>query len=371
LSFLKPKYETEKKNTPPQTSVVGELIIEPINKTLLEENERLKTEIEVLKGREIGKQELVDEYEIRSKFLEDENQRSNDENQRLRDENQRFKNEVSSLKEKVARLDNDLLKERELCKRELMEEYEAKFKSVEEENQRAKGEIQAAKDENQRLRDEVSFLKEKEARLDILLSKEREEVGKEELMDGYKAKSKSMEEENQRAKGEIQAAKDENLRFRDEVSSLKEKEIRLIAENEYLKRREEEHRLERNTERARWTVDDETQRIRDEVSSLKEKEIRLTVENEFLKRRDEQLVSENEYLKRREEELCLDRTAERAMLQTMMSSLLNSGIEDRKRRGMTMMQPSKIVIINVLLYSLFLITLKKIFLLSRPESKRA
>jgi len=248
---------------------LAELIIEPINKVLQEEKARLKTEIEVLKERELGKQELVDEYKIRSKFPEDENQRSMDENQRLRDE-------------------------------------------------------------IQRIRDEVSFLKGKEARLDIELSKERK-LWEQELMDEYKVKSNSMEEGNQRAKDELQRVQDENQRFRDEISSLKEKEARLTVENEYLKRREEENRLERNTERAGLTVDDETQRFGGEASSLKDKEIRLTVENEFLKRRDEQLVSENEYLKRREEELRLDRSAERAIFQTIISSLLN-GIEDRKRK---------------------------------------
>jgi hypothetical protein len=133
----------------------------------------------------------------------------------------------------------------------------------------------ALQEENGRLKAEVGILKERE-------------MCKQELMDEYKARAKNMEEENQRSK-------EENQRLRDEMKSLKEKEIRLNVEVEYLKRIDEQLRLERNAERVRLTV-------------------------------------EIDYLKRREEELRLDRTAERAMFQTMMSSLLNSGIEDRKRK---------------------------------------
>jgi hypothetical protein len=152
ICLLFTQYEAKKKNAP-QTQVLDELVLEPLNKALQQENGKLKTE-------------------------------------------------------------NDILKEREICKQELMDEYKARAKCLEAENQRAK-------------------------------------------------------EENQRAK--------------------------------------------------------------DEISSLKEKEIRLTTENEFLRRRDEERRSENDYFKRRDEELRLERTAERAMVQTMMSSLL-SGMEDRKRK---------------------------------------
>jgi FtsZ-binding cell division protein ZapB len=88
----------------PQAQVLGELVLEPINKALQEENGRLKTENGVLKERELSKnkeillkQELVDEYKARSKSVEDEIQRS-------KDDNQRFRDEVSSLKEKEIRL---------------------------------------------------------------------------------------------------------------------------------------------------------------------------------------------------------------------------------------------------------------------------
>jgi hypothetical protein len=114
------KHEAKKQNTPqaqqlteaqlPQAQVLGELVMEPINKALQEENGRLKTEIGILKEREICKQELMDEYKARSKSVEEENQRAKDEiqrgkeeNQRLRDENQRAKDEISSLKEKEMR----------------------------------------------------------------------------------------------------------------------------------------------------------------------------------------------------------------------------------------------------------------------------
>ena len=76
--------------------------MEPINKALQEENGRLKTEIEVLKERELSKnkemllkQELVNEYKTRSKSMEGEYGRA-------KEENQRFRDEVSSLKEKEA-----------------------------------------------------------------------------------------------------------------------------------------------------------------------------------------------------------------------------------------------------------------------------
>jgi hypothetical protein len=86
----------------PQAQVLGELVMEPINKALQEENGRLKTEIEVLKERELSKnkemllkQELVNEYKTRSKSMEGEYGRA-------KEENQRFRDEVSSLKEKEA-----------------------------------------------------------------------------------------------------------------------------------------------------------------------------------------------------------------------------------------------------------------------------
>jgi colicin import membrane protein len=113
----------------PQAQVLGELVMEPINKALQEENGRLKTEIEVLKERESSKnkemllkQELVDEYKARAKNVEeeiqrakDEKQRGKDENQRLRDEAQRFKDELSSMREKEAamRVEIEYLKRRD------------------------------------------------------------------------------------------------------------------------------------------------------------------------------------------------------------------------------------------------------------------
>jgi hypothetical protein len=47
---------------------------------------------------------------------------------------------------------------------------------------------------------------------------------------------------------------------------------------------------------------------------------------------NETMLEENEFLKRREEELRLERTADRAIFQTMISSLMMNGIEDRKRK---------------------------------------
>jgi FtsZ-binding cell division protein ZapB len=149
----------------------------------------------------------------------------------------------------------------------------------------------ALQEENGRLKTEIEVLKERES------SKNKEMLLKQELVDEYKTRAKNVEEENQRAKDEIQRSRDEIQRFRDEVSSLKEKEIRLTVENEYLKHREEELRSERNAERAR-----------------------LTVENEYLKRKEEEFSTER-----------AERTAERAMLQTMILSLMN-GMEDGKRK---------------------------------------
>jgi predicted RNase H-like nuclease (RuvC/YqgF family) len=166
LSIIFTKYETKSNNAQlqaqvlPQAQVLGELVLEPLNKALQEENSNLKAE-------------------------------------------------------------NRVLKEREVCKQELMDEYKARFKSVEEENQRGK-------EENQRLRDEA------------------------------------------------QRCRDESQRYRDDLSSMKEKEAAMRVEIEYLKRRDEESRLERNADRA-------------------------------------------------------DRNADRAMLQTMISNLMN-GAEDRKRK---------------------------------------
>jgi hypothetical protein len=142
----------------------------------------------------------------------------------------------------------------------------------------------ALQEENGRLKIENEVFKERES------SKNIEILLKQELVDEYKARAKNVEEENQKAKDEIQRAKGENQRSKDEVATLKEKEIRVALENEYLKRIHEQLRLD----------------------------------NEYFKRRDEELR-----LERNTERA--ERSAERAMFQTMMSSLI-SGTEDRKRK---------------------------------------
>jgi hypothetical protein len=115
----KPHTQAKKQNTPqaqlPQAQVLGELVMEPHNKALQEENGRIKAEIGILKEREICKQELMDEYKARAKNMEEENQRGKDENQRLRDEAQRFKDELSSMREKEAamRVEIEYLKRRD------------------------------------------------------------------------------------------------------------------------------------------------------------------------------------------------------------------------------------------------------------------
>jgi FtsZ-binding cell division protein ZapB len=106
---------------------------------------------------------------------------------------------------------------------------------------------------------------------------------------------------------------------------LEEENRRLMTENEILKEKEickqellDEYKTRsKSVEEKIQRAKDEFQRFRDEISSLKEEKIAITIENEYLKRRDE--------------ELRLDRTAERAMFQTMISSLMN-GLEDRKRK---------------------------------------
>jgi type IV secretory pathway VirB10-like protein len=115
----KPHTQAKKNNSPqaqlPQAQVLGELVMEPHNKALQEENGRLKAEIGILKEREICKQELMDEYKARAKNVEEENQRSKEENQQL-------KEKVSSLKEKEAamKVEIEYLKRRdeELRRRE-------------------------------------------------------------------------------------------------------------------------------------------------------------------------------------------------------------------------------------------------------------
>ena len=99
----------------PQAQVLGELVMEPLNKALQEENGNLKAENRVLKEREICKQELMDEYKAKVKNAEEENQRAKDENQKGKEEVQRFKDEISSMKEKEIRLsvENEFLKRRE------------------------------------------------------------------------------------------------------------------------------------------------------------------------------------------------------------------------------------------------------------------
>jgi hypothetical protein len=103
----------------PQAQVLGELVMEPINKALQEENGRLKAEIGILKEREICKQELMDEYkknvEEENRRAKAENQRDKEENQQLRDEALRCRDEVSSLKQKEAamKVEIEYLKRRE------------------------------------------------------------------------------------------------------------------------------------------------------------------------------------------------------------------------------------------------------------------
>jgi chromosome segregation ATPase len=153
----------------------------------------------------------------------------------------------------------------------------------------------ALQEENGRLKIENEVLKERES------SKNKEMLLKQELVDEYKARSKSVEEDIQRAKDEIQRGKDEIQRGKEENQRFR----------------------------------DDTQQLRNELSSLKEKEAAMKVEIEYLKRREEELrlerTTEIEYLKRREDESRTERIAERAMFQTMISSLMN-GPEDRKRK---------------------------------------
>jgi hypothetical protein len=115
------KHGVKKRNTPlqarafPQAQVLGELVLEPINKALQEENNRLKTEIEVWKERELSKnkeillkQELVDEYKARSKSMEEENHRAKDELSSLKEKEAAMKVEIEYLK----RRDEELRLER-------------------------------------------------------------------------------------------------------------------------------------------------------------------------------------------------------------------------------------------------------------------
>jgi predicted RNase H-like nuclease (RuvC/YqgF family) len=122
----------------------------------------------------------------------------------------------------------------------------------------------ALQDENGRLKAEIGILKERE-------------ICKQELMDEYKARAKNTEVENQRAKDEIQRGKDEIQRFRDEVSFLKEKEAAIRVEMEYLKRRQEEMRLEHNAERVRMTTEIEYYKRRDEELRLELNAFQTTI----------------------------------------------------------------------------------------------
>jgi hypothetical protein len=87
---------------------LGELVLEPLNKALQEENGRFKTKNEVLTDREMRKQESMDEYKAKVKSVEEESRRD-------KNKIQRDKDEITSLKEKEIRLtvENEFLKRRE------------------------------------------------------------------------------------------------------------------------------------------------------------------------------------------------------------------------------------------------------------------
>jgi predicted RNase H-like nuclease (RuvC/YqgF family) len=118
LPHMQPMSEVES----PQAPVMGELVLEPLNKALQDENEKLKKEIEIWKDREASKnneisskQKLVDEYMARAKSVEEEIQRAKEESQRTKAKYQRVKEEVSSLKEKEVKwtVENEFLKRRD------------------------------------------------------------------------------------------------------------------------------------------------------------------------------------------------------------------------------------------------------------------
>ena len=124
-------------------------------------------------------------------------------------------------------------------------------------------------------------------------------------------RNKELEEENGRSKTENEILKERALSKSKEILSKQE----LV--DEYKELVDEYKARSKYVEEENQRAKDEHQILHDEVVSLKDKEIRINVENEFLKRRNE--------------ECRLERTAERAMFQTMISGLMN-GLEDRKRK---------------------------------------
>jgi hypothetical protein len=106
FSVLYTKFRGKKKSNS-QAQALPEFVLEPLNKAL-EENGRLKAEVGILKEREICKQELMNEYKAKVKKVEKEIRR-------VKDDNQQLKEEVLSLKERdiSMRVENECLKRRE------------------------------------------------------------------------------------------------------------------------------------------------------------------------------------------------------------------------------------------------------------------
>jgi hypothetical protein len=143
-------------------------------------------------------------------------------------------------------------------------------------------------EENVRLKTDIEIWKERE------LSKNNDILLKQELVDEFRARTKSLEQENKRSKGEIQRVKFENIQLKEEVLSLKDKESRLIAENDFLRRREDEVRLENHAELSRWNMENEYLKRREQVlyQEWNAERTRWTVENEYLGRRDAAMYQE-------------------------------------------------------------------------------
>jgi hypothetical protein len=92
-SVLYTKFRGKKKSNP-QAQALPEFVLEPLNKAL-EENGRLKAEVGILKEREICKQELMNEYKAKVKKVEKEIRRVKDDNQKLKEEVLSLKNVTS------------------------------------------------------------------------------------------------------------------------------------------------------------------------------------------------------------------------------------------------------------------------------------
>ena len=95
------------------TAQETELVLEPFNKALEKDNQRLQLDNAVLKEREVCKQELLNVYQSQNKDLSEENARLKNGDQSVRDEYLVLKERSVSQMAEIQSLRNELQLERE------------------------------------------------------------------------------------------------------------------------------------------------------------------------------------------------------------------------------------------------------------------